>query len=78
MIQMIEWTCLMWVIYQFIEIILNFVMSRKDVDLTFLFCTKCISFWLTLLLTFNPFLASVVAFNMYLIDMYITNKKITL
>jgi putative flippase GtrA len=74
----IEWTCLMWVIYQFIEIILNFIMSKKDIDLSFLFCPKCISFWIILLLTFNPFIASIVAFNMYLIDMFITNKKITL
>jgi len=74
MIYIIGWTCLNWVIYQWWSLIINLL----KYDLSRLMCPKCFSFWLTLILTYNPFLAAIVSFNMYIIDLYLINKKIEL
>lgn len=41
-------------------------------------CQKCITFWLVLVITFNPFTASVAALAAALIDIHFNNAKIEL
>lgn len=41
-------------------------------------CQKCITFWLVLLITWNPFTASVAALVAALIDVHFNNAKIEL
>jgi uncharacterized protein involved in cysteine biosynthesis len=73
--QIIQWTGLSWVIYNQTEKVVEFIMNKWNINLSFLLCPKCFTFWLTLLLTFDPFISSITSLNNYLIDKYINNKK---
>ena len=39
------------------------------------FCLKCVTFWITLGLTLNPFTAAIAAFSSYIIDNYLNTVK---
>lgn len=39
------------------------------------FCLKCVTFWITLGCTFNPFIAAIAAFSSYIIDNYLSTVK---
>lgn len=67
----IKYTLLMWVVINMTHTLL----SKYQPELLKYYCPKCWSFWLTLIITLNPFLAAAVAFNNYLIDKYLTDTK---
>ena len=41
-------------------------------------CLKCITFWATLIMTFNPVTAAMAALIAAIVDNYLNNTKITL
>lgn len=66
-----------WVIISYLRIILDFFEYNK---LDRFLCLKCLTFWLLLIYTFNPFIAAIGSFVGYLVDKYILgdNQKINI
>ena len=49
--------------------------DKRNINLEFIFCSKCVGFWMALALTFNVFESAFVAFIAFIISEIIT--KIT-
>ena len=58
---------------------LSSMLHKYNVDIfDKLLCIKCITFWTTLIITQNIFIAAVASFGAYIIDAYIIKKEIEL
>ena len=69
-------TALMYVAIVWVAI--SWAKQIVPVKLHKLLCMKCLSFWVTLFATFNPFTAAIAALMGAVVDMYFNSQKIEL
>lgn len=66
---------LIWVLTNFINIILTYFKLEKYEKYL---CLRCFSFWLVLLYTLDPFVAATCSLMAYLLDKFLLKKDIEL
>lgn len=75
----IKYFALIWALLLMIPEFLNYIKNNNIVSCYIeTMCKKCTTFWLTLLITLNPFTAAIASFIAYFVDIYIGEKDIKL
>lgn len=71
--QAIAYAAIIWVALSWVKLVI-----KPEHKIYRFLCQKCITLWVTLAITFNPFIAAIAALVAALIDKHFSNTKITL
>lgn len=74
----LKWSALIWVLTNFARVGMYMFIPPIYHSLEQFICWKCWSFWIVLLVSFDPFLAATTSLISALINSYLSNNSIEL